>query len=216
MTHTYVMTPSELRRWLARRGCTFETHKRGSGHLTIIREGRRSQLPMHGSRKDLGSGLVAKINSRRGSWCRAALADLLAILLTLSTGMRRGEILAVRWKHVDLEQGLISIVESLEQTKGKLRFKTPVKARAITLPPFPTEELRRPRYQQAEQLMPHRRHTHAMLLLLAGERPSSAGAPRTRGNHDDAGSLLTRHADDATRRGKPARRCVSPCRRRHS
>jgi mRNA interferase HicA len=60
------MKPGELRRWLARHGCTFETHKRGSGHLTIIRETRRSQLPMHGSRKELGSGLVAKIKKDLG------------------------------------------------------------------------------------------------------------------------------------------------------
>jgi mRNA interferase HicA len=55
------MTALELRRWLAKQGCTFETHKGGSGHLTVIRDGRRSQLPMHGSNKELGSGLVNKI-----------------------------------------------------------------------------------------------------------------------------------------------------------
>jgi mRNA interferase HicA len=42
-------------------GCTFETHKSGSGHVTVRRGDRKSQLPMHGSRKDLGKGLVNKI-----------------------------------------------------------------------------------------------------------------------------------------------------------
>jgi len=60
------MKPSEFRRWLAKQGCTFETHKGGSGHLTVIRGDRRSQLPMHGSRKDLGSGLVAKVKKDLG------------------------------------------------------------------------------------------------------------------------------------------------------
>jgi mRNA interferase HicA len=55
------MKPSEFRRWLSRQGCVFETHKGGSGHLTVIRGNRRSQLPMHGSNKDLGPRLVAKI-----------------------------------------------------------------------------------------------------------------------------------------------------------
>lgn len=55
------MKPSEFRRWLAKQGCAFETHKGGSGHLTVIRGNRRSQLPMHGSNKDLGPRLVAKI-----------------------------------------------------------------------------------------------------------------------------------------------------------
>ena len=55
------MTARELRRWLAKQGCTFETHKGGSGHLTVIRDSRRSQLPMHGRGKELGAGLVNKI-----------------------------------------------------------------------------------------------------------------------------------------------------------
>jgi mRNA interferase HicA len=55
------MTARELRRWLAKQGCTFEAHKGGSGHLTVTRNGRRSQLPMHGSNKELGAGLVNKI-----------------------------------------------------------------------------------------------------------------------------------------------------------
>jgi predicted RNase H-like HicB family nuclease len=40
------MTAREFRRWLARQGCTFESHKGGGGHLTVIRGQRRSQLPM--------------------------------------------------------------------------------------------------------------------------------------------------------------------------
>jgi mRNA interferase HicA len=60
------MTARELRRWLAKQGCTFETHKGGSGHLTVVNDGRRSQLPMHGSNKELGSGLVGKIKKDLG------------------------------------------------------------------------------------------------------------------------------------------------------
>jgi mRNA interferase HicA len=57
----YVVNAQELRRLLASKGCTFETHKGGSGHLTVRRGDRKSQLPMHGSRKELGRGLVNKI-----------------------------------------------------------------------------------------------------------------------------------------------------------
>ena len=56
-----LVNASELRRWLKKRGCTFETHKGGSGHLTVRRGSLTSQLPMHGGRKELGSGLVNKI-----------------------------------------------------------------------------------------------------------------------------------------------------------
>ena len=55
------MNAQEFRRLLAAKGCTFEAHKGGSGHLTVRRGGRKSQLPMHGSRKELGAGLVNKI-----------------------------------------------------------------------------------------------------------------------------------------------------------
>ena len=55
------MNAQELRRYLAARGCNFETHRGGSGHLTVRRGDRKSQIPMHGARKELGKGLVNKI-----------------------------------------------------------------------------------------------------------------------------------------------------------
>jgi len=57
---------SELRRLLAKYGCTFETHKGGSGHVTVRHGDRKSQLPMHGGRKELGIGLVNKIKRDLG------------------------------------------------------------------------------------------------------------------------------------------------------
>jgi len=54
------MKAGELRRYLASKGCTFETHKGGSGHVTVRRGDRKTQLPMHGN-KELGTGLVNKI-----------------------------------------------------------------------------------------------------------------------------------------------------------
>ncbi|WMS43431.1 type II toxin-antitoxin system HicA family toxin [Acuticoccus sp. MNP-M23] len=60
------MNAPELKRWLSKHGCTFDTHKGGSGHLTVKRGDRKTQLPMHGGRKELGSGLVAKIKKDLG------------------------------------------------------------------------------------------------------------------------------------------------------
>jgi mRNA interferase HicA len=51
----------ELKKWLASQGCTFETKRSASGHLTVKRGERRSELPTHGSRKELGSSLVNRI-----------------------------------------------------------------------------------------------------------------------------------------------------------
>jgi integrase len=77
-------------------------------------------------------------------------------MLAIATGMRRGEIFALRWKHVDLDRGSLSVMQSLEQTRGGgLRFKSPKsdRTRVITLPAFAIEELRRLRRLQAEELL---------------------------------------------------------------
>jgi integrase len=77
------------------------------------------------------------------------------VLLALATGMRRGEVLALRWKNVDLDRGSLRVVESLEQTGAGLRFKSPKnnRGRAITLPTFAIDELRRLKHEQAESLL---------------------------------------------------------------
>ncbi len=55
------MNYSELRRLLSKQDCTFETHKGGSGHMTVKRGNKSSQIPAHGSSKELSKGLVHKI-----------------------------------------------------------------------------------------------------------------------------------------------------------
>jgi mRNA interferase HicA len=60
------MTSIQFKRWLRKQGCTFESHKGGSGHLTVRLGDRLSQLPMHGSGRELGTGLVEKIKKDLG------------------------------------------------------------------------------------------------------------------------------------------------------
>ncbi|AYG59678.1 type II toxin-antitoxin system HicA family toxin [Rhizobium jaguaris] len=60
------MNASEFRRWLAKQGCTFENHRGGSGHVTIYRDGKKSQLPTHGGNKELGPGLINTIKKQLG------------------------------------------------------------------------------------------------------------------------------------------------------
>ena len=38
-------------------------------------------------------------------------------ILAVTTGLRRGEILGLRWDNVDLVSGMLTVVQSLEQTK---------------------------------------------------------------------------------------------------
>jgi integrase len=77
------------------------------------------------------------------------------VMLALATGMRRGEILALRWMNIDLERGVLGVVQSLEQTKAGLRFKDTKssRSRVITLPAFAVEELCRLKREQAEELL---------------------------------------------------------------
>jgi mRNA interferase HicA len=64
--HPTLMNAGELKRWLAAQGCTFETKKGGSGHLIVKRGERKSELPMHGGGKELGTGLVNAIKKQLG------------------------------------------------------------------------------------------------------------------------------------------------------
>jgi integrase len=76
-------------------------------------------------------------------------------MLALATGLRRGELLALRWRNVDLGAGAIRVVQSLEQTKAGLRFKSTKseKGRGVALPAFAIAELRRHKQAQAETLL---------------------------------------------------------------
>ncbi|MCT8266758.1 type II toxin-antitoxin system HicA family toxin [Afifella sp. JA880] len=55
------MNSAELRKLLKDHGCKFETHRGGSGHQTVRRGNRKAVIPIHGSSKELGKGLVARI-----------------------------------------------------------------------------------------------------------------------------------------------------------
>jgi integrase len=77
------------------------------------------------------------------------------VLIALATGMRRGEILALKWRNVDLDRGMVRVLESLEQTSAGVRSKAPKsgRGRTITLPSFAIGELRRLKREQAETLL---------------------------------------------------------------
>jgi integrase len=77
------------------------------------------------------------------------------VMLALATGLRRGELLALRWRNVDLDHGTIRVVQSLEQTKAGLRFKSTKseKGRGVALPSFAIAELRRHKQAQTETLV---------------------------------------------------------------
>jgi integrase len=88
----------------------------------------------------------------------AARERRLFIPLVLATlcGLRRGEITALRWKSVDLDNGQLAVVASTEQTDaGAIREKEAKsgRARTVALPSLAVEELRRWRVLQGQELL---------------------------------------------------------------
>lgn len=80
---------------------------------------------------------------------------LVPVMLGALCGLRRGEIVALRWGNVDLANGRMSIVESAEQTKAGVRYKPPKsgKGRPVALSSTMVEQLRAHRVQQAQELL---------------------------------------------------------------
>ena len=75
------------------------------------------------------------------------------VIIAVTTGMRRGELLALSWRNVDLKSGQITINQALEQTKEGVRFKTPKtdrSRRGVALPSFVVDILKAHKKEQAE------------------------------------------------------------------
>ncbi|MEQ1954411.1 site-specific integrase [Mesorhizobium sp. CN2-181] len=75
------------------------------------------------------------------------------VMLAASTGMRRGEVLALRWKDIDLDRASLQVAQVVEQTKAGISLKEPKtdrSRRTIALPVRLVVELRRHRKEEAE------------------------------------------------------------------
>ena len=89
----------------------------------------------------------------------AARGDRLEALyvLAVTTGMRQGELLGLRWKDIDLELGMIHLQASLQRTKDGFEFvqpKTHRSRRQVMLTTVARDSLKRHRISQtAERLV---------------------------------------------------------------
>lgn len=75
-----------------------------------------------------------------------------AVTLAVGSGLRRGELLALRWGDVDLRRALVAVRYSLVHSKGSWMLvspKTRRSRRAIALPAFVVRRLREHRIAQA-------------------------------------------------------------------
>jgi integrase len=76
------------------------------------------------------------------------------ILLAASTGMRRGEVLGLRWSAVDLDGGVARVVVTLQRSGGEVHYvapKTDRSRRTVSLPTSVIARLRQHRKEQAER-----------------------------------------------------------------
>jgi len=74
-------------------------------------------------------------------------------LAALTTGMRAGELMGLRWKDVDLATGTASVQQTFYRLGRQLLFgkpKSEKSRRIVVLPPILVEELRRLREEQTE------------------------------------------------------------------
>jgi integrase len=108
-------------------------------------------------------------------------------ILCLTTGIRRGEALALHWKDVDLEHGRLSIRYTLQDMKGGVfKFappKTEKSRRSIKLTQLAVTALHRHRMRQKEQALAVGSAWQEQDLVFA----TALGGP-VRGNH-----ILQRH-----------------------
>jgi integrase len=102
---------------------------------------------------------VATIDARTTATVMDAARErrlFIPLVLGALCGLRRGEITALRWKSVDLDNGQLAVIASTEQTDaGAIREKEAKsgRARTIALPSLAVEELRRWRLAQAQELL---------------------------------------------------------------
>jgi integrase len=88
-----------------------------------------------------------------------------AVVLAIGSGLRRGELLGLRWSDVDLDAGIVRVARALERAtlhdpadpnkkSTEIRFKEPKthgSRRSIPLPGFAVERLRRHRREQKDR-----------------------------------------------------------------
>jgi integrase len=80
---------------------------------------------------------------------------LVPVILAVLCGLRRGEVAALRWRHVDLVAGQLAVQENAEQTRAGVRYKPPKsgRARTVALSATVVAELLAHRIRQADELL---------------------------------------------------------------
>ncbi|PJN30067.1 site-specific integrase [Streptomyces sp. CB02959] len=119
---------------------------------------REDELPRNVARNvELGMGTrreIEPLTTEEGRRLLAAARDnrlWAAYELAVRIGLRRGELLGLRWSDVDLYEGVVTVRQALQRVGGELLIvapKTQRSARRVALPPECVTALRAQRAQQ--------------------------------------------------------------------
>jgi len=103
-----------------------------------------------------------------------------AYYLAVSTGMRIGEILGLKWSDVDFDQGVISIRRILQRTSEGLKLvdqtKTTKSRRLINISPSTVEVLKKHRIKQKEEMIKYNYRNADLVFTTRSGKPVE---PRT-------------------------------------
>ncbi|MGA5764013.1 site-specific integrase [Nonomuraea bangladeshensis] len=94
---------------------------------------------------------VAEVLPHDGKGYLARIGSTRLYVLALCLGLRRGELLGLRWEDVDLDEGTLEVVQTLQRVGGELRFvrpKTENSERTIPLPEICVDALEEHRRRQ--------------------------------------------------------------------
>lgn len=109
--------------------------------------------------------------------------DYVAFMLLSYTGMRLGELLALKWRDIDFEEGFISITKTCYNPKGNIKNfellppKTKKSKRRIEIDTFVVEELKSHMHWQKEVKMANRKNYYDEGFVIARTDPDFAGYP---------------------------------------
>ena len=108
--------------------------------------------------------------------CARSTYLYMPILIAATTGMRRGEVLGLRWSDLDLDTGMASVRQTLESTKAGLIFKQPKTARSrrrLSLLTMTVQALRAHRTEQnkARLALGPAYEDHGLVCARADGRP---------------------------------------------